>query len=133
MLGMQSRKRIADRRLQINRGHMSTLKTVLATAAVLLLGSVLSVGGYIVYQQQQDIDALTSQVIVLMNKSVDMQKQTSAIDKRLNATIKTSNHNFKELEQDDDTLTDALKMIIRVLGSGSESSPSSYTQSRNGL
>ena len=112
---------------------MSTLKTVLTTAAVLLLGSVLSVGGYIVYQQQQDIDALTSHVIVLMNKSVDVQKQTSAIDKRLSATIKTSNHNFKELEQDDDTLTDALKMIIRVLGSGSESSPSSYTQSRNGL
>ena len=72
---------------------------------MLILGSVLSVGGYLVYQQRQDIDALTSQVIVLMNKSTDIQKQTSAIDKRLNATIKTSNHNFKELEQDDDTLT----------------------------
>lgn len=112
---------------------MSTLKTVLATAAVLILGSVLSVGGYLVYQQRQDIDALTSQVIVLMNKSTDIQKQTSAIDKRLNATIKTSNHNFKELEQDDDTLTDALKLIIRALKSDSDSSPSSYTQSRTGM
>jgi uncharacterized protein HemX len=110
---------------------MSILKTVIVTTAVLALGVVLTVGSYVVYLQQQDIDALTAQVIVLTDQAADSMKQASTTDKRLDDTIKSANRNFKTLKKGEDDLTEIMGLLIKLLKA--DSSDSSYIQSRNGL
>lgn len=116
---------------------MSTIKTVLTTAAVLALGAVLIFGYQIAVYQQDRIDALQTQLSGLQDQVVFVQKQTAKDDARLNRTIKTTNKNFDTVSGEQDELRKAILTLADILKSlpdtDSTPAPTNFTRSSNGL
>ena len=112
---------------------MSTIKTVLTTAAVLFLGAVITLGYQVAVRQQNRIDDLQNQLTALQDQVVSVQNQTAKDNARLSRTIKTANKNFETVSDEQDKLRDAVLGIITILKSGSTSAPSNFTQSHNGF
>ena len=109
---------------------MSTIKTVLTTASVLLLGAVVT---QVAVRQQNRIDAIQNQLTALQNQVVSVQKQTTRNNARLSQTIKAANKNFETVSDEQDKLRDAVTGIITILKSGSTPAPSNFMQSHNGF
>ena len=112
---------------------MSTIKTVLIPAALLLLGAVVTLGYLVAVRQQNRIDALQNQLTALQNQVVSVQKQTTRNNARLSQTIKAANKNFETVSDEQDKLRDAVTGIITILKSGSTPAPSNFMQSHNGF
>ena len=108
---------------------MSTLKTVLITTAVLVLGSVI---GFVLWGQQQSIDTLNARVYLLSQQVVEVQNRTDENASRLNRTIKRANKNFSEVKDREDSLESIVKIIAKIIVSSAspETSPSTFTQSK---
>ena len=112
---------------------MSTIKTVLTTAAVLFLGAVITAGYQVPVYQQNRIDDLQNQLTGLQDQVVSVQNQTAKDNARLSRTIKTANKNFKTVSDEQDELRDAVLGIITILKSSPDSTPAptTFTQSNN--
>lgn len=112
---------------------MSTIKTVLTTAAVLLLGAVVTLGYQVSIHQRDQIASLRKQLTALQNQVVSVQKQTTKNNARLNQTIRVANKNFETVSDEQDKLRDTVLGIIIILKSGSTPAPSNFVQSHNGF
>jgi hypothetical protein len=116
---------------------MSTLKTVIVTTAVLLLGAALTLVGYIIWSQDQELRYLSAKVTLLDAQMDAVQNQTLANTARLSRTIKTVNHNFSNFDDREKGLETVIKIIVKALSSDPDTpaSPTSlqHSNSRNGL
>lgn len=123
---------------------MSTIKTVLTTAAVLTLGAVIAFGYQVAVYQQERIDSLQAQISGLQDQAAavqtqvrSVQKQTAKDDARLNRTIKTTNKNFDTVSGEQDELRKAILGLVNILKSlpdtDSTPAPTNFTRSSNGL
>ena len=98
---------------------MSTLKTILTTVFVLLLGAVLLSGGWVLWSQYQSIQTLRAQVSSL-------QKQTDDTSTRLSKTIQTSNNNFRSLNKREGKLSDIIVILGKLIISNSGQDLAAY-------
>lgn len=105
---------------------MSTLKTVMTTASVLLLGVTLSGFGTVVYVQQQEIQELQIQVAGSQSDIARAQKQANENTVRLDKTIKTANKNFSKLENREDKMAGVVAAVCKLILSGSGQDRTSY-------
>ncbi len=110
---------------------MSTFKTVLITTAVLVLGSALSVAGYVIWSQDQELFYLSARVELLTKQMDGVRNQTDENTARLSRTIKTVNKNFTNFGDREDGLEAVIKLVVKALTSDS-GTPTSL-QYRNGL
>ena len=105
---------------------MSTLKTVLTTCFVLLLGAILLGEGSAVWTQQQEIQDLQVKVATLQEHVDVMQEQTDDTSVRLNKSIKTTNKNFSSMTRREDKTDEIVSIIAKLIISSSGQEPSSY-------
>ena len=105
---------------------MSTFKTVLTTASVPLLGSILLGLGAAVWTEQQEIQALQIQVAGTQADVSRVQNQTYETTSRLNKTIKTANQNFSRLKNREDKMSEVIAAVCKLILSGSGQDPARY-------
>ena len=112
---------------------MSTIKTVLTTAAMLLLGAAITIDYQVAVYQNNQIDALQKQLTSLQNQVISVQKQTNKNNARLSQTIRVANKNFETVSDEQDKLRDAVLGIFTILKSSPDSTPAptTFTQSSN--
>ena len=110
---------------------MSTLKTVLTTCFVLLLGAILLGEGSAVWTQQQEIQDLQIKVATLQEHVDVMQEQTDDTSVRLNKSIKTTNKNFSSMTKREDRLSEIVSILGKIVlsESGHDSSYKNPNQS----
>ena len=106
------------------KGELPTLKIL----ASLVIGSVLTAGGILIYQQHESIISLSDRVNVLESRMNKVQTSTEKLENRVDSTIRTTNRNFRAVKKTEDDFEEALAAIIEVIRKSSD--PSSYR--RNG-
>ncbi len=111
---------------------MSTLKTLLMSASVLLLGASLLGLGTVAWVEQQEIQVLEFQMASTQADIVHVREQADSDTARLDRTIKTANKNFIRLDTREYKLADAVVEMWKFMISSSGQQPSSYNPNLRG-
>lgn len=107
------------------------LSTFILVLGSMLLGAALSVGGFVIWSQDQEINALEFRLSLVETHVGVLQSQQNLDHESLRSAVRTTNRNFKTLGKKESDLEVLVDIIGKLILSETDHDPTHYTWTLN--